>query len=170
MMIPSNNNFLTPSMNNGAVAAMPLMMKGPPMTAATLPPIGSMNTVSRTTLTGVNGVPFGQNIGMGGRTTSYFSPPPPISYMEGPVRTTQTVNTTYLNGGTVANGAFMEGGVNQIMAESPTIVRQVETIPVTTTVMDGISTTTAVPHYTVKDNLTGAHSYLNYPFGADEGV
>lgn len=44
----------------------------------------------------------------------------------------------------------------------------VEKIPVTTTVRDGISTTTAVPHYTVKDNMTGNQSYLNFPFGADD--
>ena len=101
-----------------------------------------------------------------GGLSTYYSQPSQIvtttRHLEAPVHMGQTVNTTYLNGGTVIGGAYNDG---RLLTES---IRAVETIPVTTTIMDGISTTTAVPHYTLKDNLSGAHSYLNYPFGADE--
>lgn len=73
------------------------------------------------------------------------------------------------SGGQSVNGNLL--GITSFVEPPPIINHIVETIPVTTTVMDGISSTTAVPpQYTVTDNLTGAHSYLNFPFGADNNI
>lgn len=90
-----------------------------------------------------------------------------------------------LNGGGFNGGGYSGGyssgqsvngnllGLASFVDNSPPqVINQViEKIPVTTTVMDGISSTTAVPpQYTVTDNMTGALSYLNFPFGADNNI
>lgn len=45
--------------------------------------------------------------------------------VETPVRMGQTINTTYYGGAGSGGTAYMDGGMAQAMAETPTIVRAV---------------------------------------------
>jgi hypothetical protein len=153
---------------------------GPPVMFASMPPImtpvsaiapmavtTTTKTVPMATATTFNGMSAGAINGMGAtnvRRDTIITQGAPI------MRTGQTYASSYVNGQSLGSMGYMGSMENVGMTQGFIESRAIETIPVTTTVMDGISTTTAVPHYTVQDNLTGAHSYLNYPFGSDDIV
>lgn len=92
-----------------------------PLTQATLPPfsrtsITGMNTMNGMVSNSRSGMLYQQPVG---------SPMVVNRIVETPVRMGQTINTTYYGGAGSGGTAYMDGGMAQAMAETPTIVRAV---------------------------------------------